>query len=325
MRLRKPCAVINTSAGRGKASEARKALEDRFAEIGENCSFIELSRGENIESNVRRALENGSDLIVAVGGDGTVSAAMAAVARSSVPLAIVPLGTTNLIARELGIPLDIEDAATIAAKGTTARSLDGMAIGERCYFLQIGVGLSALVIDGTTAELKSRIGILAYIGALARRLFSLRSHWLEVSIDGEIRKVRSIEATVANNGLLARMLLRNAPDIRMDDGHIDVCILGARTIMDYPRLLWDAMIGHHSSPRVSFFAARRNVSIRSSKPLEVQADGDLIGTTPVEIQVIPRAVLVITPEAVERSEERKTALSLFIDPYLADLRKQWSS
>lgn len=325
MRLRKPFAVINTSAGRGTAGEARAALESRFAEIGENFSFVELSRGESIENTVRKALENGFDLIVAVGGDGTVSAAMAAVAGRSVPLAIVPLGTTNLIARELGIPLDIEGAATIAAKGTVARSIDGMAIGERFYFLQIGVGLSALVIDGTTAELKSKIGILAYVGALARRLFSLRSHWLEVSIDGETHKVRSIEATVANNGLLARMLLRNAPDIRMDDGRIDVCILGARTILDYPRILWDAMIGHRGSPRVSFLAARQSVSIRSSKPLKVQADGDLIGTTPIEIKVIPRAVLVITPEVTERAEERKTALSLFLDPYLADLRKQWSS
>jgi diacylglycerol kinase family enzyme len=250
---------------------------------------------------------------------------MAGVAGTAVPLAIIPVGTTNLIARELGIPLDPASAARVAASASMMRSIDGMTVAGRHYFLQVGVGISALAVDGTTRELKSRFGALAYPGAAAGRLFNLRPRHLDITVDGEPHRVRSIEATVANNGILARMFFRNGPDIRMDDGRLDVCVLVTRTLFDYPRLVLDMLSGRPGSPHVLFLAAARSVRIESRTPLAVQADGDIIGTTPIEIEIHPRAVSVIAPEAAERIADRDLARSLFLDPYLSSLRKQWST
>jgi diacylglycerol kinase (ATP) len=325
MRFNNPFIIHNAAAGRSSADETRAALARYFIGSGGPLPVHETAPGERIDESVRTAVEDGCDIVVAAGGDGTVSAAMTGVARTSVPLAIIPVGTTNLIARELGIPLDVSEAAKLAVGNDALRSIDGMVIGGRCYFLQVGVGLTALAVDGTTRELKNRFGVFAYLGAAARRLFEIRPRYLEITVDGVQHRVHSIEATVANNGILARMFFRKGPYVRMDDGHLDVCILITRSLLDYPRLIADIVFGRHGPPHVHFFAARHSVTISSNTPLTVQADGDIIGKTPIEIEVLPRAVLVIAPEAVERAPDRDLARSLLIDPYLADIRKQWST
>ncbi len=325
MRFKRPFILCNTAAGRGSAGGLGSALA-ALQSAGEGGFPVhETAPDERIDETVRAAVEGGCDLVVAAGGDGTVSAAMAGAAGTGVPLAIVPAGTTNLIARELGIPLDPGAAARLAASASTSRSVDAMAVAGRCYFLQVGVGITALAVDGTTRELKSRFGVLAYPGAAARRLAGLRPSHLDITVDGERYRVRSIEATVANNGVLAGMFFRKGPDVRMDDGHIDVCVLAARTPFDYPRLVCDMLTGRRGSPRVLFLPAGRCVRIESRTPLAVQADGDIIGTTPVEIEVRPRAVSVIAPEAAERTADRSIARSLLLDPYIEGLRRQWST
>jgi diacylglycerol kinase family enzyme len=325
MRFRKPFILCNAAAG-GSSAAAIGSILAGLRPPGEGGPPIhEIAPGERIEETVRAAAADGCDLVVAAGGDGTVSAAMAGVAGTAVPLAIIPVGTTNLIARELGIPLDPASAARVAASASMMRSIDGMTVAGRHYFLQVGVGISALAVDGTTRELKSRFGALAYPGAAAGRLFNLRPRHLDITVDGEPHRVRSIEATVANNGILARMFFRNGPDIRMDDGRLDVCVLVTRTLFDYPRLVLDMLSGRPGSPHVLFLAAARSVRIESRTPLAVQADGDIIGTTPIEIEIHPRAVSVIAPEAAERIADRDLARSLFLDPYLSSLRKQWST
>jgi len=325
MRFKRPFIMCNTAAGRGSAGELESALASLRSADGCGLPIHETAPGERIDETVRDAVESGCDLVVAAGGDGTVSAAMAGAAGTGVPLAIVPTGTTNLIARELGIPLDPASAARLVASASTSRSVDGMAVAGRCYFLQVGVGITALAVDGTTRELKSRFGVLAYPGAVARRMSGLRPSHLDITVDGERYRVRSIEATVANNGILAGIFFRKGPDVRMDDGHIDVCVLAARTPLDYPRLVLDILAGRHGPPRVLFLPAGRSVRIESRTPLAVQADGDIIGTTPVEIEVFPRAVSVIAPEAAERTADRGLARSLLLDPYLEGLRRQWST
>mgnify|MGYP001099302430 CR=1 FL=1 len=247
MHVKNPFIIYNAAAGRGCGDEVRNALARHFTAPDGSIAIHETAPGERIDETVRSAVAGGCDLVVAAGGDGTVSAAMTGAVGSTVPLAIIPVGTTNLIARGLGIPLDPSRAALLAATAGSTRSLDAMAIGGRHYFLQVGVGLTALAVDGATRELKNRFGVFAYVGAAARRLFELRPHHLEITVDGALHRVHSIEATVANNGILARALFRNGPDIRMDDGRLDVCVLVTRTILDYPRLALHILIGRTSS------------------------------------------------------------------------------
>jgi diacylglycerol kinase family enzyme len=101
---------------------------------------------------------------------------------------------------------------------------------------------------------------------------------------------------VANSGILGQQPFRWGPDIRPDDGRLDVCVVRARTLLDYMQLSWYVLTGQHRrSPNVRYFTAERTVVIATGRPLPVQGDGEIIGETPVSIEVVPRAVAVIVP------------------------------
>lgn len=314
--------ALNGAAGRIPAASVRDALSRRLAPGSPALAIRETAPGERIDETVRAAAAGGFDRIVAVGGDGTVSAAMSGAARTGVPLAVIPTGTTNLVARELGIPLDLDESAALALSGASTRAIDGMAIGGRLYVLQVGVGLSALVVDGTTRELKRRFGALAYVGTAIRRFFELRPRTIELVVDGEMRRVHSLEAGILNDGILARLFFPKGPDVRMDDGRVDVCVLVTRNVLDYARLAVNFVAGRPVTPHVLFLEAYRAIEIRSDAPLPVQADGDLVGTTPLRIDVLPRAVTIVVPAGAERPADGNIARAIFIDPYLAELRKR---
>lgn len=314
--------ALNGAAGRMPAAAVRDALSRRLAPGGPSIEIRETAPGERIDETVRAAAARGFDRLVAAGGDGTISAAMSGAARTGVPLALLPTGTTNLVARELGIPLDLDEAAALALGGASTRSIDGMAIGGRLYVLQVGVGLSALVVDGTTRELKRRFGALAYVGTAIRRFFELRPRSLEIEVDGAARRVHSLEAAVLNDGILARLFFPRGPEVRMDDGRVDVCVLVTRNVFDYARLAVNFLAGRPVTPHVLFLEARGSIEIRSDAPLPVQADGDLVGVTPLRIDVLPRAVAIVVPAGAERAADGNIARAILIDPYLAELKKR---
>ncbi len=97
-------------------------------------------------------------------------------------------------------------------------------------------------------------------------------------------------------GLLGQPPLRWGPDIRSDDGRLDVCIIRARTLFDYLGLLWHALLGQHKrNPNIRYLIAERRIVISTRHPLPVQADGEIIGETPIKIRVAPHAVRVVVP------------------------------
>ncbi len=168
-----------------------------------------------------------------------------------------------------------------------------MRIGKRVYVLNAGVGISAAVIAGTTGKSKRRFGRIAYF-ATAFRIFKFMPRHLDVTVDGTTRKYRAVEVAISNCGILARMMYPNGPDIRSDDGHIDVWILSMRTFLDYCRYLLGIVFGWRANAQ--FLTAEKNVTITSRVPLSVQADGDIIGTTPLVVEVLPGALTVLVPK-----------------------------
>jgi diacylglycerol kinase (ATP) len=292
----KALVIVSPAAGRDAHEAVREALGRRFAAARIEYEICEPPRGDSFGAIVRGRLHGGFDLVVAAGGDGTVSAVIDGLAGSLVPLGIVPTGTANLIARELNIPLEIDGAIALIAGAPRSQRIDAMRIGERVYVLVAGVGISASVAGGTTRKNKRRFGLIAYLGATILKIFEFKSRRLEVDVDGVAQRYRAVEVAVANCGILAKMLFPQGPDIRVDDGHLDVWILSTKTLVDYPRYLFKIITRRSATPRVHFIEARRRITIRSSVPLPVQADGDVIGTTPVEIDVIPGALTVLVPE-----------------------------
>ncbi len=263
---------------------------------GFEFSICGIKPGEDITETVGRHDLSGVDCLAAVGGDGTVSAVAHELVGKEMALGIVPAGTGNMVARELGIPLEVGSAVALIAVGATRKMIDAMRIGGRIYLLNAGVGINAEVIDQTSRLGKSLFGRSAYFGTAVWKVLQAKPQRFEVTVDDNANVYNATDIAISNCGILARALNPNGPDIRVDDGQIDVCILCMKTPLEYP---WYYFLKRIAPERVNKIIhevpVRRSVTIKSGKPVIVQADGDIIGNTPVTIKVLPRAVTVMVP------------------------------
>lgn len=302
-RFRHVFVILNPIAGSCEASGVRQAIERLFPVSDTVCVIHEANRDEKIHEVVAAAVGRGCDLIVAAGGDGTVSAVANGLVGAQVPLGIIPLGTANVLARELGIPVDLESACQLLAVGHSTTRIDAMRVGDTCYFTQIGIGIDALMIRDTKREDKRRFGRIAYLWTAATCLVGFQPRKFALTTDGREKQARASQVVVANCGILGQPPFRWGPDIQPDDGKLDVCIARARTLLDYLKLSWYVLKGQHrESPNVRYLAARQTIAIATRKPLPVQGDGEIIGETPINVEVVPNAVALIVPESGSRPQ-----------------------
>ncbi len=298
-------AVLNPRSGSCTADDVRKAIADHLADA--EVEIHEVAEGDDLDALIRDAIRRGCDPIVAAGGDGTVSTVAHALVGTEAHLVVLPLGTANVLARELGIPVELDGACRLGAAhcvspGSLAGSehavvrLDAMKIGDRHYFTQVGVGIDALMIRDTATEHKRRFGRLAYLWTAARSLVGYQPRRFFLQVDGRDIEMKASQIVVANTGMMGQPPFRWGPNIRSDDGRLDVCIVRARLLTDYLGLLWRvARHQHKRSPNVRYEVVARSIAIAAKHPLPVQADGEVLGDTPVRIEVIPAALKVVVP------------------------------
>ena len=293
--------ILNPVAGSMKTDLLRTALNETFASRG-IVPTIHLTRPEdNLRQLVTQALEQGHDLIVAAGGDGTIAAVADALvnrrAASGVTptLGIIATGTANVLARELGLPLDPLAAARLLAHPKGRRALDVMRVQDRHFVVQIGLGLDALMIRDTPRTHKRRWGRLAYLLVGLSHLIGFRVHRFQLWIDDQPRYTkRGLQLVVANSGTLGQEGFHWGPNISPDDGVLNVCLVGARTWRHLLDVAWAFFRGRaHHHRRIHHFEARRRITLDSRPRLPVQADGEVIGTTPLTIELVPRALAVL--------------------------------
>ena len=288
--------IDNIQESAGARLRLRESLRRHFPAARMDYAIHEARAGEPLADVVRRQLrDDGVGLVVAAGGDGTVSAVCNGLPDWSVPLGIIPAGTGNLVARELGIPLDPDAAVALLAGPHQTRRMDAMRIGDRICVLNISVGISAAIVDGTSRRSKRRLGRLAYFGTALREVLSFRRWQLVVEVDGQSHPYRALDVSIMNGGLLGAQLYPCGPEIRMDDGVLGVWILSMKNPADYARYLFGVVTRRYRHPLAKFIRAERSVRIRGDTLLPVQADGDIIGTTPIDVTVLPGALTVWTP------------------------------
>ena len=288
--------VLNPASGKKTSEPINEAVRRYFTGSNIDYEIYETKKDDKPGDIVRNRLKDGFDLVVAAGGDGTVSAVIDGLVGSRAALAIIPSGTENLLARDLTVPLEIEKAVELITGPHKFRKIDAMRIGKRAYILNVSLGVSSAVIGGTTPKSKSRLGRFAYFWTAILKIFTFRNRYLVVTIDGKVHRVRALEASIANCGLLSKVLYPGGPDVRIDDGHIEVHIMSWKTLLDYPLYLVAKITGRPAKRRSYFISSEKSVSIKSRVPLPVQADGDIIGTTPIEVEVLAGALTVLVPE-----------------------------
>lgn len=286
--------LLNPASGNADSDEVRQAL-GRHVTDG-RLETHEMAEGEDLGAVARDAVSKGFDMVVAAGGDGSVSAVANALVGSTARLGIIPLGTTNVLARELGIPLEIEEACALLAGPNATATIDAMRIGSTRYFTQVGVGVDALMIRDTTKENKKRFGSLAYLWTAAASLAGFEPRRFSIAVDDETLRPRASQIILANSGALGTSGLRWGADVRIDDGELDVCIVRARTVIDYLGVAWNVVFARHRLDwNLRYRKASRVVAIHADRPMPVQADGEVVGETPVEVFVEPGVLRVVVP------------------------------
>jgi YegS/Rv2252/BmrU family lipid kinase len=252
----------------------------------------------------RSAVEAGAELVVVVGGDGTVNEAVNGLmpAGAGCELAVVPCGTGDDFARTFGIPTKTEAALAVAVNGR-ARQVDvgrarfgsGESESDERYFANFaGAGISgAIALKG--AATSRRFGArAAYFWATVAVFTRWNSIPMTVEADGESREGRMFEVIVAN-GAYAAGGMRIAPDASPDDGLFDVVLIGDVTKLDFlttfPKIYRGTHVGH---PRIEVLRAR-SVTVTAETPLPVVLDGEQPGSTPVSFDLLPGALKVRVP------------------------------
>jgi YegS/Rv2252/BmrU family lipid kinase len=292
--------IQNPVAGTADPHTVRKILTNRLAD--REFEIHETHPDEHLPDVVHKAIDLGYELFIAVGGDGTASLVASALVNTDIPMAIVPTGTGNVLARELGIPLDIEAAASLVNGNNRERTIDAMWIGDHVSVLAVGIGISSLTMRHTERQAKRRFGLLAYMWVGLEQLSGLRLRPFHLEVDGEKRHVRASEVLITNSSIIGLQPFDLGPDVQPDDGKVEVCIVRARTLWDYLRVAWSLLARvEKQNENFQCMEARREVQIRTVKPLPVQADGEIIGETPLKIKVMPAAVRVLVPEEVKEA------------------------
>ena len=175
--------VINAKSGNSSPEVVREAWKAHQLEGSGEYRLHEPEEGEDILATVRAAVAQGFDTVVAAGGDGTVSAVANGLIGSEARLGIIPMGTANVLVRELGIPIGLDEACALLNGPNTTTRIDAMKVKGTHYFTQIGIGVDAVMIRDTTVEHKRWLGNGAYIWTAATGFIGLQPHRFSIAAD----------------------------------------------------------------------------------------------------------------------------------------------
>lgn len=295
---KKALLIINPAAGSRSAPEVKEAIEKWFDQTQYDFTIYETTGEEDLPKVVSDYLKDDQfDLILAAGGDGTISEVANGVAGSGEPLGIIPVGTSNAIAQELGLPLEIDPVCQIYANNPRKRSFDAILIEGHHYLLHASVGINAQIMN-TSRELKNQYGMLAYIWTLVSELRRQPLNTYLLTIDGEDHRVEGIELLLANAAALGIPSLHWGEQIEPDDGIVDVCIVQPQSFADYFRVFLDILLRRPNEDRfINYLKARDTIVVKTGEAEEIDTsgDGEPIDQTPLEAQVVNAYVELLVP------------------------------
>lgn len=289
--------IWNPVAG-GPGGAALEDVRARLVELGLALEVHETCPSTDADACTRAALAGGAELVIAAGGDGTVSAVASVLAGGDVPLAILPRGTANSIAAALEIPTDLDGALAQIAAGE-ARALDLLRVNDRVAVLHCMIGFHADAVGGTSRDAKNRWGILAYLASGLRELADLEPFEVELETESHQIRCRAIAVGVANLAPTKTFLAQGPSVVAGDDGLVDVTIVAATGLAEAVATglhLLRAAVLHEAATRdnVGYFRCRW-LRVTASPPQHYLVDGELAGHTPVTIDCVPHRLRVLAP------------------------------
>ncbi|MBG0560821.1 diacylglycerol/lipid kinase family protein [Actinoplanes aureus] len=278
--------------------ELRRTVDDTLSAAGWPAPrWFETTADDPGLGQTRTAIESGVEVIFVCGGDGTVMSAVSALVGTEVSMAVLPAGTGNLLAANLGLSTDLAAGLAVALEGGL-RHLDVGAFEGRHFAVMAGMGFDAHMLEATSDTAKASIGWPAYVLGAVKHLRD-RPMRVTVSIDGGTpmrRRARSV--LVANVGRLQGGV-RLLGDAQPDDGILDIAILTPNTLRKWVRLGWGLLRRSDRVPSMEVFRGSR-IEVISNRPQPRQLDGDLVETGDrLLVEVIPQSLWLCVPQPAE--------------------------
>ncbi|WP_400159506.1 diacylglycerol/lipid kinase family protein [Arthrobacter sp. BPSS-3] len=288
---------------KARAAEARALVEGACLAAGwEAPLFYETTAEDPGFSQARAAVASGADVVLVGGGDGTVRVVADVLAHSDIAMGLLPLGTGNLLARNIHLDIGnlhscvetalfghqrfIDTARMKVANGITGQS------SEHAFLVIAGIGMDAEVVSDTSDGLKKAVGWLAYTEAGVRHLPGRRKR-VSISLDDEPEQSRKIRSVLfANCGLIPGGI-DFIPQAMIDDGMLDVVVMSPRSAIGWLAMYWKIVLKHKRNLPVMTYYRSGKVVITCAEPMPTQVDGDPSGeATKVTVQIAPRSLLV---------------------------------
>ncbi len=291
--------IVNPAAGGGRALRAESAVKSLFALQDRGAEFVHSNSSEDIREQAARAAVEGFRYVVALGGDGAFHHVVEGLYGTDAIAGFFPAGNGNDIAEGLGIPADAVLAADAFLK-SVPRAMDLVRVrfadGNEAHYIGAGgMGLDAEAAHLANTTFKGWPGVTRYLAGAFWTFFHEPPFELRAEIDGEMWSGQAIFAAVAN-GARYGSGVRIAPDAKMDDGWLDVALVGAigwmRLIEAIPIVLASGDL--RGFPEVQRHRGKR-VVLSTDRPAKVHGDGELLGESPAEFEVLPGALRVMTP------------------------------
>jgi diacylglycerol kinase (ATP) len=297
--------IYNPRSGTHDVQPRLSSALQVFREYGWQVEVQETQQAGDVQRLAAEACRSHYDVVLTAGGDGSLNEAANALAHSEVALATLPTGTANVWARQIGSPTpaplyttQLADAARSICTGLT-RPIDLGRTNERYFLLWSGAGLDAYV----TSKIEPRPPWVKRWGAAG---YGLRALWhavhyrgtpMTIEIDDQPpRRDRALIVLISNIQLYAG-IVRPSREARVDDGWLDVCIFKGTSFAYTARHFVSIALGRAAQNLQLINQRGRHIRVSAKPPTAVHVDAEPIGVTPIDVQVVPRALRVIVPQA----------------------------
>jgi len=280
--------ILNPAANSERANRWRAQVE----KLARGCTVYATGRPGEAELMSRRAVGEGFQKIVAAGGDGTINEVVNGLAGSAATLGLLPIGTVNVFAMELGLPSHNLGMCWDIIQGNNTRLIDLPSASGK-YFVQLaGVGLDAQVVKETSAVLKRNFGPLSYLISAAQ-IAARRPPRLFIESENSATKEGSL--VLVGNGRRYGGPFPFFKHAVIDDGLLDVVVFKQLGYLEIIKYLQDVFFSSDiRTPDVEYFQTRR-LRVTSDQDVPVELDGELVGNCPVEFQMHEHTLRVLAP------------------------------
>jgi diacylglycerol kinase (ATP) len=280
--------ILNPAANGDRARRWRNRLDH----LAINCQVCETSRPGEAETLARHAANEGFSKIVAAGGDGTINEVVNGLAGTPAMLGLLPLGTVNVFAMELGLPSNDLESCWRVIEGNTTRLVDLPTANGKCFVQLAGVGLDAQAVKETSGSLRQNFGPLSYLISAAQIAARQPPELLLESDRGRMEA----SFVLIGNGRRYGGPFPFFKEAVIDDGLLDVVAFKQLGYFDIIRYLQEVFFSSHIRlPQVEYFQTS-HVRISSQEEVPVELDGELVGNCPVTFEIKERTLRVLAPQ-----------------------------